>query len=46
MTFQMENLERLTLKEMKELIESNRGVKIGATAKGGGYELIERVLRA
>lgn len=46
MTFRMENLERLTLDEMKEFVESNRGLKIGAAERSGGYELIERVLRA
>jgi len=46
MTFRMENLEGLTLSEMKEFVESNRGVKIGAAEEGGACRLIERVLRA
>jgi hypothetical protein len=46
MTIRMENLERLSLSEMEEFVNSNRGVKCNAAEQGGGYELIERVLRA
>lgn len=42
----MDNLERLTLEEMREFVESNRRVEIGAADERGGYELMERVLRA
>ena len=45
MTVRMENLERLTLSEMEELLASNRGVKIEAADANTGYGLIERVLR-
>jgi hypothetical protein len=41
----MEDLEKLTLSEMREFLESNGGVKMGNSEQGGGYELIERVLR-
>ena len=46
MTIRMENLERLSLSEMEEFVKSNRGVRFNAAEPGGGYELIERVLRA
>lgn len=42
----MTNLERLTLSEMEDFVASNRGVKIDPAEGGGGYKLIERVLRA
>jgi hypothetical protein len=45
MRFQMENLDRLTVAEMEEFLESHRKVKMDAAGDGVAYELIERVLR-
>ena len=45
MTFRMENLERLTLDEMKEFVTTNRHVVWSAEGRGSTYGLIERVLR-
>jgi hypothetical protein len=46
MTIRMRNLERLTLAEMKEFVTSNRHVNWSVPERAGGYELIERVLKA
>jgi hypothetical protein len=46
MTIRMNNLERLTLDEMKEFVKTSRHVSWSAVEPGGAYGLIERVLRA
>ena len=46
MTIRMNNLERLTLAEMKEFVTSNRHVSWSAVDGESGYGLIERVLKA
>lgn len=42
----MENLEQLTLSEMEEFLAAHGRVKIGSAERGGGYQIVERVLRA
>jgi len=42
----MQNLERLSLAEMKELIEGSRAVRFDAHEQRDVYDLVERVLRA
>jgi len=42
----MENLEQLTLSEMEEFVAAHGRVKIGSAERGGGYQIVERVLRA
>lgn len=46
MTIRMQNLERLTLAEMKEFVTANRHVSWSAVGQESVYELIERVLQA
>lgn len=46
MTIRMNNLERLTLVEMKEFVSTSRHVTWSAVEPGGTYRLIERVLKA
>jgi hypothetical protein len=46
MTIRMQNLERLTLAEMKEFVTTNRQVGWSALERESVYELIERVLKA
>ena len=46
MTIRMENLERLSLAEMQELLASNRHVTWSALERESIYALIERVLKA
>src|SRR5664279_2214404 len=46
MTIRMENLERLTLAEMKEFVRNNREVAWSAPERDSAYGLIERVLKA
>jgi hypothetical protein len=41
----MDNLERLTLAEMKEFVANNRGVPCQAVEREAAYGFIERVLR-
>jgi hypothetical protein len=45
MTIRMENLERLTLREMQEFVENNRHLGGEAMATEVAYPLIERVLK-
>lgn len=45
MTIRMDNLERLTLAEMKEFVANNRGVRCQAVEREAAYGFIERVLR-
>jgi hypothetical protein len=46
MTIRMENLEQLTLAEMKEFMTTNREVAWSAPERDSAYGLIERVLKA
>src|SRR5712692_578410 len=46
MTFTMENLERLTLAEMREFVEGNQAVRSSLEERAAAYGLIETVLRA
>ena len=46
MTIRMENLERLTLAEMKEFVTTNREVAWSVPERDSTYGLIERVLKA
>jgi hypothetical protein len=46
MTIRMENLERLTLAEMKEFVTTNREVAWSAPERDSAYGLIEGVLKA
>ena len=46
MTIRMQNLERLTLAEMKEFVTTNRHVGWSAVERESVYGLIERVLKA
>jgi len=41
MTIRMNNLERLTLDEMKEFVKTSRHVSWSAVEPGGAYGLIE-----
>lgn len=42
----MENLDRLTLAEMREFAANNRHLRCALTDRGGAYEFMERVLTA
>jgi hypothetical protein len=46
MTIRMNNLERLTLTEMKEFVTTSRHVTWSAVEPGSVYRLVERVLKA
>ena len=46
MTIRMENLERLTLAEMKEFVTANRQVAWSAEERESAYGLIERIFKA
>ena len=45
MTIRMKNLERLTLAEMKEFVDTNRHVGWSVAEQESVYGLMERVLR-
>jgi hypothetical protein len=45
MTFTMQNLERLSLEEMKEFIEGSRTVALAAEGREASYGFIERLLK-
>src|ERR1035438_10708484 len=45
MTIRMENLERLTLAEMEEIVENNRHLSCESMPTNVAYPLIERVLK-
>jgi hypothetical protein len=45
MTIRMQNLEQLTLAEMKEFVTTNRHIGCSALDRESAYDLIERVLK-
>jgi transposase InsO family protein len=45
MTIRMQELERMTLEEMREFVESNRKLRVEAADRQALYGLVERVLK-
>ena len=45
MTIRMQELERMTLEEMREFVQSNRKLRFAAEDREALYGLVERVLK-
>jgi hypothetical protein len=45
MTIRMQELERMTLEETREFVQSNRKLRFEAEGREGVYGLVERVLK-